>query len=752
MVLTLTILVFSLTAVSAAPLSEKKSPPQAQEPKTAASSQDTKQITLDRVNKPTLSAELHKQQPAPKSQKQTSPSDTPKESTTPQVVKKPISSNEIKPPTTPSQLYREAQQDWKSKKSCQKLKILSADNAFELHELAKIRFAQFCKTKVDWPALQSDLKNEILKKFFVQAWFEYEMDKSNYLQAYRLFAKNRDAIPLEKYEFEDLATKALRTKLLPEERKQLNEELFKRAPRFIPKPKKEDFLKVARDYRSDRQFNKALEYYRRIINDPKNSFHQRWHAYRGARITYKLERWTRMDKYLRASKQWANFLRSKYKWSKELTRLHHDANIEYIRSLWTERGHDPAAVELERLLKELTGRYSLQVVYWLKGRMAEEKKKYDEAVHWLSLSAKEPSLSDSDRERVLWALSWNQRRIQKYQESQATLELLKSGPEFTFFSKSRFLYWQAENLDSMGKKLEAKKAFQDLAELDLFGYYGALAYRKLGLGFPKVPKASFDDKTLLEFFSPEIRPYFDALVEVGEFEIAEEFTLRNVVVDPKWPTQQWVNYFGLLHKAGAYKTFFYRYHTMPPKQQQIILENHPYLLFPQPYREQVLKSSKHSQISASLIYSIMKQESSFDVKARSHADAFGLLQLIPQVADIAAKRMPSVSYTRPYDLYKPDVIIPLGADNLHQLFSQFDSNFILSVASYNASEKAVKGWVKTRFDGDPVSFIEDIPYEETQTYVKLVMRNYIAYNRFDTDTDHFIFPEVCLQGVQNFKN
>lgn len=662
-----------------------------------------------------------------------------------------MSSQEEPKPVSHNQLYREAMDQWKTKKSCQKLKALAAEPSFVLNELARIRYSQYCKAKVDWPTLQKEIKSEVLQKFFVQSWFEYEMDKRNYLQAFRLFAANRDAIPLEKYEYEDLAVHAARTNLLPEERKQLNEELYKRAPRFTPKPKKDEFLKVARDYRADRQFEKALQYYKRIINDPKNTIHQRWHAFRGARITYKMERWTKLEKYILVSKQWANFLRKKYKWSKEMTRLHHDANIEYIRTLWTERGHSVAAKELERLHDELKGRYSLQLVYWLKGRMAEEKKNYQQAVEWLTLSSKENSLSDSDRERVLWALSWNQRRIKQFKESQETLEKLKTGPEFTFFAKSRFMYWQAENLDSMGKTEEAKKAFKELADLDLFGYYGALAYRKLGIPFPQTPKPQFDDKVLLEFFPSEIQTFFNALVDVGEFEIAEEFTLKNVAVDPKWSPQQWVNYFGLLHKAGAYKTFFYRYHTLPPKQQQAILENHPYLLYPQPFLDEVLKSSKQSKISPSLIYSIMKQESSFDVRARSHADAFGLLQLIPQVADVAAKRMPSVAYTRPYDLYKPEVIIPLGANNLHHLFEKFDSNFILSVASYNASEKAVQSWVKTRFQGDPVAFIEDIPYEETQTYVKLVMRNYIAYNRFESTAEPFLFPEVCLQGVQDQK-
>jgi soluble lytic murein transglycosylase len=50
-----------------------------------------------------------------------------------------------------------------------------------------------------------------------------------------------------------------------------------------------------------------------------------------------------------------------------------------------------------------------------------------------------------------------------------------------------------------------------------------------------------------------------------------------------------------------------------------------------------------------------------------------------------------------------------------------------------------------------LEFIEDIPYEETKGYVKLVMRNYITYNRFAEVDEPFRFPEVCLQGLEQFQ-
>ena len=49
------------------------------------------------------------------------------------------------------------------------------------------------------------------------------------------------------------------------------------------------------------------------------------------------------------------------------------------------------------------------------------------------------------------------------------------------------------------------------------------------------------------------------------------------------------------------------------------------------------------------------------------------------------------------------------------------------LASYNAGEGKVKQWVKNFAQADMLTFIERIPYQETRTYVKLVLRNYSYY-------------------------
>jgi soluble lytic murein transglycosylase len=53
--------------------------------------------------------------------------------------------------------------------------------------------------------------------------------------------------------------------------------------------------------------------------------------------------------------------------------------------------------------------------------------------------------------------------------------------------------------------------------------------------------------------------------------------------------------------------------------------------------------------------------------------------------------------------------------------------------------------MKSRFRGDPMEFIEDIPYEETRAYVRLVMRNLIFYNLLKSKSASIDFPNWVLK-------
>jgi soluble lytic murein transglycosylase len=152
------------------------------------------------------------------------------------------------------------------------------------------------------------------------------------------------------------------------------------------------------------------------------------------------------------------------------------------------------------------------------------------------------------------------------------------------------------------------------------------------------------------------------------------------------------------------------------------------VIFPTPYFEIIKKLSDKYSVPKELIWGITRQESAFVPNERSWANAFGLMQIIPEKA-IELSRKYNIPYQDYTDLYTPNINIEMGAALLKNLLHKYDGKFVQAVAAYNASESAVATWTKERFNGNYFEFIENIPYEETRNYIKLVLRNYITYKR-----------------------
>ena len=138
--------------------------------------------------------------------------------------------------------------------------------------------------------------------------------------------------------------------------------------------------------------------------------------------------------------------------------------------------------------------------------------------------------------------------------------------------------------------------------------------------------------------------------------------------------------------------------------------------------------------SWSLIHGITRQESSFDRAAVSHAGACGLMQLMPGTAREQAGKM-GLSYDYGKLTADPDYNVMLGSAYFQRLVSQWDGNYPLAVASYNAGPGNVRKWIRAygdpRVTGDIVGWIERIPFDETRGYVQRVLENSVVYDRLN---------------------
>jgi hypothetical protein len=116
----------------------------------------------------------------------------------------------------------------------------------------------------------------------------------------------------------------------------------------------------------------------------------------------------------------------------------------------------------------------------------------------------------------------------------------------------------------------------------------------------------------------------------------------------------------------------------------------------------VVAQARQYRVDPRLVFAVMRAESNFDPQARSHRNAQGLMQLIPETAERFAVT----------DAFDPVQNVRGGVRYLRWLLSYFRGDVVLALAAYNAGEGAVD-----RFGGVP-------PYAETMAYVARIRALY----------------------------
>jgi len=144
------------------------------------------------------------------------------------------------------------------------------------------------------------------------------------------------------------------------------------------------------------------------------------------------------------------------------------------------------------------------------------------------------------------------------------------------------------------------------------------------------------------------------------------------------------------------------------------------LYFPMRFSKEILNRS--NKVDPLLVLSLIRQESAFDPSARSHANARGLMQMLPSTAKTLNRRVPTKK------LYDPQTNINLGITYLENLFERYEGRTEYVLAAYNAGFNRVDAW-SARIDVSPIIFMEYVPYRETRNYVSVIMRNYYWYKR-----------------------
>jgi soluble lytic murein transglycosylase len=157
------------------------------------------------------------------------------------------------------------------------------------------------------------------------------------------------------------------------------------------------------------------------------------------------------------------------------------------------------------------------------------------------------------------------------------------------------------------------------------------------------------------------------------------------------------------------------------------------LAFPLPFRTSIQQQSRQEGLDPFLVAALIRQESEFNVKVISHANAYGLMQVLPTTGRELASHF-GVRRFRSAQLLDADRNIQLGTYFFHNLLNSYGGQTELALASYNAGPSRANLWRTWGPFREPPEFIETVPFHETRNYIQIVLRNADVYRRLYAGT------------------
>jgi soluble lytic murein transglycosylase-like protein len=280
-------------------------------------------------------------------------------------------------------------------------------------------------------------------------------------------------------------------------------------------------------------------------------------------------------------------------------------------------------------------------------------------------------------------------------------------------------FWFARAAVACGEPAQAQPALRRAARLDET-FYGQLASEALGIT-PNVEQESPSDSARRRISSlPNVRTA-QALAAAGESQLADQALRFQARIGPAQDHAALAQLAGTLNLP---ETQLYLAHNAPQGVRPATGSRYP---TPQ------WAPSDGWRINPALLFAHTLQESQFRTRVVSPAGAVGLMQLRPGTAGDMGLRQ------RGGDLTNPATNMALGQSYIEYLRDSGITGGLLPkvIAAYNAGPAPVQRWnSEVRDNGDPLLFIESIPYWETRAYVGTVLRNLWIYEtEMGTRTD-----------------
>lgn len=416
---------------------------------------------------------------------------------------------------------------------------------------------------------------------------------------------------------------------------------------------------------------------------------------------------------------------------------HDDVPIWHARSL-ARADRVPEAIEaFERIASKRRSPNALRARF-LAAMLLEGRGKTERARRYLE-SLTQGRANSGMRGASLWRLGWGAYQEARYVDAIGLINRLLA-EEKDPIGALRARYWRARALEGLGRATDANPTAAAAAQVQFETI--ALEFPLTYYGWRSRSRLADSEQRLVSSFAESQRPApgrrrlksgalarARILVEAGLEERAVEELSRVAKraggLDERLELAQLFRSAG--HFRGAQRMVVDAYKLELARAPTPTLEGLWWHAWPAAYLDIVeAETSRPGSVDAALVYSIMREESGFRPRVVSPVGARGLLQIMQPTGERLAQAVGHENFD-PEDLFEPDINIRLGCHYLADLSRRFGGRLSAAIASYNAGPEAVSEWLEARRDLEDDEWVESIPYEQTRSYVKRVLRSFQAY-------------------------
>jgi soluble lytic murein transglycosylase len=283
---------------------------------------------------------------------------------------------------------------------------------------------------------------------------------------------------------------------------------------------------------------------------------------------------------------------------------------------------------------------------------------------------------------------------------------------------ARSYYWQARAAEALGRDQDARALFDAAAHYPT-AYYGQLARARLGL----------DEVTLREL--PDPSPDRRMLELARVFEILYAIDNRDLIASMAADLGDKATDIGALVTLADISARHNDARAVlligkPALGRGFPMERYAFPNFGVPDYQPI-----GPPVEPCVVYSIVRQESAFNPRVVSSANAIGLMQVTPAAGRDTAKRF-GVTFDQRRLMDDVTYNAQLGSAELGNDIANWRGSYILAFSAYNAGPRRAKEWIEQYGDPrdpkvDPIDWIERIPISETRNYVERVIENMQVY-------------------------